>query len=130
MRANDVPAEAALAAQGALSALTLWLTWRAFRAPDVDPNAAAALLAYACILVAPRSYSFDMPILAIGALFHARAAIARGWAWWEAAALAAAFALSEAGYFGPQRFFAPIAPLLFAAAWARHVYWARARGRA
>lgn len=83
-------------------------------------DAAIAIIVYAAVIAAPRLFVYDLPLLAIGALFHARAAQNRGWSVAEAFLFAAGFLLMEAAFISVPQTAGLIAPALMAAAYFRH----------
>lgn len=85
-------------------------------------NAAMAIILYAAVVSAPRIYTYDLPLLGVAALFHARAACEEGWIRWEPPFFAAAFLLIEIAYIAYFQAAALIGPLLLIGACARHVF--------
>lgn len=129
-RANGVGFWPAAIGQSALVIAGLALAIGALRAPAVEPAAVAAIIAYACVVSAPRVYGYDLPILLIGTAFQARAATRLGWGPGETGVLMVSFALVELGFLGRPHLAALAGPLLITYAFWRYVYSARARGRA
>lgn len=120
-RANGLPVWPAAAAQGALVAASLICAVGAIRSAHAPPAAVAAIVAYACVLAAPRIYGFDLPLLVIGALFQTRAALQVGWGRGEATVFIVAFAVAEYGFLGRPHALALVAPLLITFAYWRYV---------
>ena len=84
-------------------------------------DAALAIIVYAAIIAAPRIFVYDLPLLAIGALFHARASIKRGWAWWEVPMFAVGLVLMETAFITVPQAAGLIAPAFLAATYLRHI---------
>ena len=120
-RANGVPLWPAALAQGVVIAAALAAAITAMRSRHAPPAAIAAIIAYACVAASPRIFGFDLPLLALGALFQARAAMQIGWGRGEAAVLILAAALAEFGFLGRPHVLALVAPLLIAFAYWRYI---------
>lgn len=121
-RFNGLPFWPAVLAQGAMVAAALICAVKAMRSLIAPPAAIAAILAYACVVAAPRIYGYDLPLLVIGALFQTRAAMQVGWGRGEAAVFILAFAVAEFGFLGRPHALALLGPLLIGYAYWRYVH--------
>jgi len=116
---NGAPIWLAATAQAVVSAAALTVATVVLRRHG-RTDAAIAIVIYAAVIAAPRLFVYDLPLLAIGALFHARAARVRGWSGAEASLLAAGLLLMEAAFIAVPQIAGVIAPALMAVACFRH----------
>lgn len=117
---NGAPVWAAAMAQTLVSLSALAIAATALR--RLGPtDAVLAVIVYAAIIAAPRIFVYDLPLLAIGALFHARAALDRGWTWWEPPLFAAGLILMEIAFVTLPQAAGLVPPALMAAAYLRHI---------
>lgn len=117
---NGAPIWAAALAQAVVSVAALGIATIVLRRQG-PKDVALAIILYAAIIAAPRIFVYDLPLLAVGALFHARAAISRGWAWWEPPLFAAGFLLMEIAFVTAPQAAGLVAPALLVSAYLRHV---------
>lgn len=117
---NGAPIRAAGMAQAAVSLAVIAVATITLRRCG-PTDAALAIIVYAAIIAAPRIFVYDLPLLAIGALFHARASIKRGWAWWEVPMFAVGLVLMETAFITVPQAAGLIAPAFLAATYLRHI---------
>ncbi len=117
---SGAPVWAAGAVQALISAAALAVAVAALRGQG-PTDAVLAIILYAAVIAAPRIFVYDLPLLAVGALFHARAALSRGWTWWEPPMFAFGVILMEIAFVAAPQAAAPVAPALLIGVWIRHI---------
>lgn len=117
---NGAPVWAAGTAQAVICVAALAVASSALRRQG-PTDAVLAIILYAAVIAAPRIFVYDLPLLAAGALFHARAALSRGWTWWEPPLFAIGIVLMEIAFVTAPQAAAPVAPALLIGAWSRHM---------
>ena len=121
---NGAPFELAVTVQGGVSLIAVTAAVLALR--TLGPtDAAAAIILYAAVVASPRIYVYDISILAIGALFHVRASLSKGWARWEPPLFAVGILLLEISFAIVIHAAVLIGPLFLVGAYFRHVRGAR-----
>lgn len=118
----------AWALHGALAALVLALVLRLWlRRPEGPEEARAAAAIAASFLLTPYAWTYDTPVIAIAALFLARAARRDGWLPGEKALVVLAPAALLVVVFQPFSLMGPLAWLvILGLAWRRDAAWRRA----
>lgn len=118
----------AWALHGAVAALALAVVLRLWlRRPEGPEEARAAAAIAAAFLLTPYAWTYDTPVIAIAALFLARAARREGWLPGEKALLVLAPAALLVVVFRPFSLVGPLAwILILGLAWRRDAAWRRA----
>ncbi len=116
---NGAPIWAAATVQVAVSLAAIGVASITLRQQGAT-DAVLAIIVYAAIIAAPRIFVYDLPLLAVGALFHARACLNRGWTWWEPPLFVAGLVLMEIAFIKVPQAAGLVAPALLVGAFVRH----------